>query len=235
MHGEVFGTGQDEDLIPPVIDGVKENIEKIGHGEASEFFKGKIFTADCGYHHKDNLQKCVDEKLDAYIPDKRFRTRDPRVEGSRKKTRTKFSLGDFHYDEEQNRYICLNGKALRMYIKRRVANNTAYRVYKAQEQDCLDCPVKGTCIYGNGRGPKSLMVPLGADGVNLSKEMVKKIESEEGRRIYNLRMAIVEPVFGNIRNNKRLDRFTLRGKVNIQWLLYCMVHNIEKLANYGFA
>jgi hypothetical protein len=31
--------------------------------------------------------------------------------------------------------------------------------------------------------------------------------------------------------------FTLRGKVNvnIQWLLYCMIHNIEKIKNYGFA
>ena len=50
-------------------------------------------------------------------------------------------------------------------------------------------------------------------------------------------MAIVEPVFGNIRFLKRLDRFTLRGKikVNIQWLLYCMVHNKEKVTNYGFA
>ena len=65
---------------------------------------------------------------------------------------------------------------------------------------------------------------------------IEKIENEEGRRIYNLRIAIVEPVFGNIRNNKRLDRFTLRGKikVNIQWLLYCMVHNIEKIMNYGY-
>ncbi len=43
-------------------------------------------------------------------------------------------------------------------------------------------------------------------------------------------------VFANIRTHKRLDRFTLRGKikVNIQWLLYCMVHNIEKITNYGF-
>jgi hypothetical protein len=81
------------------------------------------------------------------------------------------------------------------------------------------------------------MIPIGPDGVNLTKLMVEKIESEEGRRIYPQRMAIVEPVFGNIRSNKRLDRFTLRGKikVNIQWLLYCMVHNIEKIANYGFA
>jgi hypothetical protein len=30
--------------------------------------------------------------------------------------------------------------------------------------------------------------------------------------------------------NKKMDRFSLRGKkkVNIQWLLYCMVHNIGK-------
>jgi IS5 family transposase len=67
--------------------------------------------------------------------------------------------------------------------------------------------------------------------------MVEKIESEQGRSIYQKRMAIVEPVFANLRIHKRLDRFTLRGKikVNIQWMLYCMVHNIEKIANYGLA
>jgi hypothetical protein len=50
------------------------------------------------------------------------------------------------------------------------------------------------------------------------------------------RGAVAEPVFANLRTHKRLDRFTLRGKakVNIQWLLYCMIHNIEKITNYGF-
>jgi Transposase DDE domain len=45
----------------------------------------------------------------------------------------------------------------------------------------------------------------------------------------------VEPVFGNIRHNKGLNRFTLRGraKVDTQWKLYCLVRNIEKLAHYG--
>ena len=45
-------------------------------------------------------------------------------------------------------------------------------------------------------------------------------------------MKIAEPVFANIRTHKRLDRFTLRSKikVNIQWLLYCIVHNIGKIA-----
>jgi hypothetical protein len=44
-------------------------------------------------------------------------------------------------------------------------------------------------------------------------------------------------VFGNLRHNKQLTRFTLRGrkKVDAQWKLYCMVHNIEKLAHHGYA
>ena len=50
-------------------------------------------------------------------------------------------------------------------------------------------------------------------------------------------VAVVEPVFGNLRHNKRLNRFTLRGqrKVDTQWKLYCLVHNIEKLAHHGYA
>lgn len=44
------------------------------------------------------------------------------------------------------------------------------------------------------------------------------------------------PVFGKVRHNKRLNRFTLRGrrKVDTQWKLYCLVHNIEKLAHHGY-
>jgi hypothetical protein len=32
-----------------------------------------------------------------------------------------------------------------------------------------------------------------------------------------------------------MDRFTLRGcgKVNVQWKLFCLVHNIEKIGGYG--
>ena len=65
--------------------------------------------------------------------------------------------------------------------------------------------------------------------------MIEKIDSEKGRKIYPQRIAIVEPVLANVRTQKRMDHFTLRGKVkvNIQWLLYCMIHNLEKIVNYG--
>ena len=38
---------------------------------------------------------------------------------------------------------------------------------------------------------------------------MKKVETEQGRRIYPQRLAIAEPVFANIRINQRLDRFAL--------------------------
>jgi len=66
-------------------------------------------------------------------------------------------------------------------------------------------------------------------------KMKRKIDSDQGRYEYSRRLGIIEPVFGNIRHTKRLNRFTLRGKrkVNTQWQLYCLVHNIEKLQRYG--
>ena len=56
-----------------------------------------------------------------------------------------------------------------------------------------------------------------------------------GKQIYSRRMSVAEPVFGNIGTNKRLNRFSLRGKEKVQgqWRLFCLVHNIEKLMQYG--
>lgn len=70
-----------------------------------------------------------------------------------------------------------------------------------------------------------------------TERMKEALDSERGRRLYGQRIGIVEPVFANLRHNKRLARFTLRGKakVDTQWKLFCMVHNIEKLANHGYA
>ncbi len=67
------------------------------------------------------------------------------------------------------------------------------------------------------------------------ERMKTMIDSPEGRHQYSRRLGAVEPVFGNINTTKRLNRFSLRGKrkVNGQWLMYCLVHNVEKLQRYG--
>ncbi|MDR0387072.1 MAG: transposase [Treponema sp.] len=62
--------------------------------------------------------------------------------------------------------------------------------------------------------------------------MRQKVDEAKYRTLYGRRMQIIEPCFADITYNKRMDRFSLRiklkVKVNIQWLLYCMMHNIGK-------
>ena len=71
--------------------------------------------------------------------------------------------------------------------------------------------------------------------VAVAAVLLKVVLFAYSRAIYGRRLANVEPVFANIRAQKRMDRFTLRGrqKVNVQWTLFCLVHNIEKIQNYG--
>jgi len=237
VHSEAFGEGQDHHLIPPMFDSAKEDMEKLGHGE--DYFKDKILVADVNYHGPANLKKCEDEHLDAYIPDKNFRKRDPRFASQKRRSKKKskrFTLEDFTHSEATDEYVCPNGKELKCKVKKVISDGVIFRRYMANEADCRRCGIRHRCVMGKKVKARQLNVPIGHVSGNLTKEMAQKIDTEEGRNIYHQRIAIVEPVFANIKCMKRLDRFTLRGKikVNIQWILYCMVHNMEKIANYGF-
>jgi len=237
VNAEAFGTGSDGQMLGPMVDGAKKNFEEIGYPQ--DHFKGKILTADSDYHSKVNLGKCDEEELDAYIPDKRFRTRDPRFRVKKRalKKRRRVVLADFKYNKTNDTYICPAGKILKLNARNIISTDTIYNRYKSDRKDCEYCRLRHKCFTGKGGHRRALMVPVGATENNISQKMIKKVESDRGKEIYPLRMAIVEPVFGNIRIQKQLDRFTLRGKqkVNIQWLLYCLVHNIEKILHYGWA
>jgi transposase len=238
MHAEAFGNGQDNQHLAPMVDGAKDNLKKIGHEE--DYFEDKIFTADTNYHNQSTLEKCQDEKLDAYIPDRKFRTRDKRFATQSRyqpKKGKKIVLKDFKYDEAKDCYMCPNDKILKLKVKRLIQDRNIYRRYMADAKDCSRCSLKSRCIHRKNAKRRTLDVPIGAAENNFSKAMLEKVDSDRGHKIYPQRMAIVEPVFANIRSQKRMDRFTLRGKikVNIQWMLYCMVHNIEKVTNYATA
>jgi hypothetical protein len=60
--------------------------------------------------------------------------------------------------------------------------------------------------------------------------MQRKLRTRKGRRIYARRKAIVEPVFGQIKE-RGFRQFLLRGeqKVRSEWSLICMTHNLRKL------
>jgi hypothetical protein len=237
VHGQAIGKGLDNANLPPVIDGAKKNFASIG--KSKDYFKGKIVTADSSYHSVTNIAKCTEEKIDAYIPDNKFRNRDKRFAtrlGYRSRSK-KFTFADFKYDGDKDEYICPNGKGLKRFGKNGRHKGKLLRRYVSNQADCRCCDLRAKCLKNKDAKSRHLSYYADACGQNISQAMVEKIETSKGRKIYPQRIAIVEPVFANIRVHKGMDRFNLRGKikVNIQWLLYCMVHNIEKIANYSFA
>jgi hypothetical protein len=68
-------------------------------------------------------------------------------------------------------------------------------------------------------------------GANAVERMKRKLQTQVGRRIYAMRKAIVEPVFGQIKQVRGCRQFMLRGleKVQMEWALVCLTHNVLKL------
>jgi hypothetical protein len=123
-------------------------------------------------------------------------------------------------------------------------NNTVHgyvaMAFKGAKRDCLNCRLRGQCLRKPDTTPvRQVAFFIGTrPGHNAhTAAMKQKIDSDRGKHMIAARFATVEPVFGNLRYNKRLTRFTLRGKAKVdgQWKLYCLVHNIEKLAHHGYA
>jgi hypothetical protein len=77
------------------------------------------------------------------------------------------------------------------------------------------------------RGP----APKGATRV---ERMKRKLQTKVGKKVYATRKAIVEPVFGQIKQARGFRQFLLRGleKVRMEWALVCLTHNILKMYRY---
>jgi hypothetical protein len=246
VHAEAFGKGEDSTNMGPMLAGAKERLEAIGWKEP---LKDRQITADTGYYSVKNLEVCRDLEVDAYVPDPQFRKRDVRfadagrhrrsVDKRKERYKSKkrwFSVEDFKLDDRTGKLICPAGHGL--YIKNRnftTADGHKAIAYQAPKMACRDCRLRSKCLRNPNTVSRQVHVFYGKRPGSITDEMKQKIDSPEGRRTYSKRLGIVEPVFGNIRSCKRMDRFTLRGriKVNIQWMLYCLVHNIEKIMNFG--
>lgn len=82
----------------------------------------------------------------------------------------------------------------------------------------------GQAVAPCKRGP----IPRGA---TRAERMRRKLQTKAGKRIYATRKAIVEPVLGQIKQVRGFRQFLLRGlnKVQMEWALVCLGHNILKM------
>jgi transposase len=74
-------------------------------------------------------------------------------------------------------------------------------------------------------------------GLTERQKMERKLATEEGKALYKRRKAIVEPVFGQIKEARKFRRFSFRGleKVQAEWDFVCLTHNLLKIFRSGFA
>lgn len=244
LAAEAFSS-QDHENLAPMLTGAKKNLVAIGK-EAS-YFHGKQLTADSNYHSFEALSLCKTETIDAYIPDIQFRKRDPRFADrqrfkdgiqSRQPQPTKaaaFTAADFSLDASNQVYICPQGNQLTCHARNQRNRYRTYDIYHARKEDCAPCPVRSRCLSKPGSSRRYLSIRTDQQTPNVIDEMKAKIDSPQGKKIYARRLGIVEPVFANICVQKHMNRFTLRSKskVDVQWRLFALVHNIGKIHAFG--
>ena len=225
VHADAGDGGEDDAHLGMMAVGAKENLVAIGKSE--DCLETAEIVADNNYFSPTNLQACLDEKLNAYIPDQQFRQRDPNLINGE----PRFSAADFTYDPKADTYTCPAGHALKWQSNVKRAGQKYYRSYTASEKACQGCQFRHRCLVKKNAKKRVLCVFHDKTLAECGREMIRKIDTDIGRQTYSKRLGIVEPVFANIREQKRMDRFLLRGKskVNAQWVLYCIVHNIEKI------
>jgi transposase len=250
VHAQAFGEAQEHGLLIPMVEGARENFRSVAIG--ADAFKHTKLAADSGFHSEANAKYLFERRIDGYLADTMFRKRDPRFAGAerhvpkraaepwaRSETLGLYKAADFRVAEDLSHAICPAGK--RLYRNGRHCDINGFEAVKftGAKRDCGPCELRAQCLRHPQRTPvRQVAIFLGripGRPETYSARMKRKIDTERGRHEYARRLGTVEPVFANIGHAHGLKRFSLRGtaKVNTQWLLYCLVHNIGKLQRYG--
>src|SRR5680860_393373 len=244
IAAQAHGTGSEQALLMPVVAAMKDVLTE-----------NSVITADAGYHSEANLQALAAMNVYALIADNQMRKRDERFatqerhkagpdplydKSATDKTASKYQPEDFAYDAKAHTCVCPAGKSLYGNGSHCRTNGFISIRFRGAERDCVPCSHRDRCLRTPEKSQTRQVAFFQGKSPDRpethSERMKKRIDSDAGRDLYGERFATVEPVFGNVRHNKRLSRFTLRGrhKVDGQWKLFCLVHNIEKLANNGY-
>ena len=250
VDAQAFGEGSEHHTLQPVLTAVKDRYARLGISK-DIYAEEIIVTADTGFSNEKNNVYIKEAQINAYIPDNQFRLRDKRFKDQKdtygkrhrdtaKGQRSVIPASEFTFNPKKKTCICPAGNTMWLHNESVPVKGKIKLAFEGNLTDCRHCELKHQCMRnpasadtreGHGRQVSFTM----SNGRTATDWMKRRVDSTEGKHIYSHRMSTVEPVFANIGTNKRLNRFSLRGKTKVQgqWQLYCMVHNIEKIMRYG--
>ena len=180
-------------------------------------------TADAGYGSDENYAFLEKNEITAYVKDAYFdkdRSSKPYHHG--------FHTNNLFYNPQLDCFYCPMGQPMAFIGKRKqiTDNGLEQELSLYQATNCHGCPLRGVCH--NQKGNRTIKVNHRLRrSIQIARELLL---SEKGIKHRKQRPADVEPVFGNIKQNKGFKRFMLRGKnkVEIEAGLISIAHNLKK-------
>ena len=142
-----------------------------------------------------------------------------------------WSRSDFIWDEDNDRYLCPEGKELRH--NRRNYSNPARsspelkaRKYRAVRADCLNCPSKARCC------PNTDVRAISREKFEIVRDFARRCVGSEFNPTAQRRRKKVEMLFAHLKRILGLGRLRLRGPCGVQdeFTLAATAQNLRKLA-----
>jgi transposase len=184
----------------------------------------KNVIGDAGFGSEENYDYLKEEKISNYL-----KYSDFYFEQSKKYKENRFHKDNFQYNKKRDQFICPNRQILDFDYQTTKTSKSGYkntiRVYKSR--GCADCPMAHLCKKGVG----DRMIKF-SPAYEKYKQIVKEnLKTTDGIRLRKQRGVDVETPFGDIKYNMGYSRFRLRGleKVNIEWGLLSIAHNLRKV------
>ena len=200
-------------LIPTI-----EKAEKLTNKEI------KNVCADSGYGNLENYEYLGKSKKKIFIKYPYFH-----LEQKKSFKKKIFNVMNMAYDSKADIFMCPNNKKLK-YVKtknEKTDNGYEQEIQIYECEDCTGCEFKDKCTKSKGNRRIQINKKLN----EYKKEVKKNLLSEEGLHMRSQRPEQVERPFAQIKWNKGIKRFLLRGlkKVNTEWAIICMAFDIEKI------
>ncbi|SEI75953.1 transposase, IS4 family [Bhargavaea ginsengi] len=190
----------------------------------------KRIVADAGYGSEENYRYLVEGEDDKPVAEFVVPYGTYIREQLRSFKNNRFNAKNWEYIEEDDLFICPNGRKVRFKKYLQKKNKSGYfqdlKIYECE--DCSDCPLKKLCTKAKG----NRQVHWNPIYEEMKAKARKALEDETLKKVYALRKIEVETVFGNLKGNLAFRRFLLRGldKVHVEFGILAMAHNFLKVA-----
>jgi transposase len=213
---DIYPNPTDTLTLPSHVESFKEL-----YGKAPE-----TVTADSGYGSEQNYEYLEANGCTAFVKYNYFHQEQ---KGERIK-KYPFAAEHLYYNEEKDFYVCPMGQHMNNIDTCKQKNKSGYEqtISRYQSVNCNGCPLRGVCHKGKG----NRIIEVNHNLNRHKQQARERLTGEEGIKHRKQRPQDVEPVIGNIKQNKGFRRFMLRGKekVSIEIGLIAIAHNLKKRA-----